>query len=80
MMEDGNIFRKRNLIQQAQNKCIMVKRDIEQFTNKFENLVKMGLPSIWDDKGKLLSFESYKNNLFIIRKGEDKFQAMVDIL
>jgi hypothetical protein len=60
VMETENIFTKRNLIQQAQNKCIMVKRNIESFTNKFENLVKMGLPSAWNDKGKLLSFENYR--------------------
>jgi hypothetical protein len=58
----------------------MVKINIESFTNKFENLVKMGLPSTWDDKGKLLSFEIYRNNLFIIRESEEKFQGMVDTL
>jgi hypothetical protein len=57
-----------------------VKRNIESFTNKFENLVKMGLPSTWDDKGKLLSYESYRNNLFIIRESEEKFKGMVDNL
>jgi hypothetical protein len=71
VMEDENIFTKINLLQQAQNKCIMVKRNIESFTNKFENLVKMGFPSAWDDKGKLLSFESYRKNLFIIRESEE---------
>jgi hypothetical protein len=45
VMETERIFTKRNLIQQAQNKCIMVKRNVESFTNKFENLVKMGLAS-----------------------------------
>ena len=60
VMEVENIFTKRNLLQQAQNKFIMVKRNIESFTNMFENLVKMGLPSAWDDKGKLLSFENYR--------------------
>jgi hypothetical protein len=59
VMETENIFTKRSLIQQAQSKCIMVKRNIEFFTNKFENLVKMGLPSTWDDKGRLLTFENY---------------------
>jgi hypothetical protein len=39
------IFTKRNLIQQAQNECIALKRNMEFFSNKFENLVKMGLPS-----------------------------------
>jgi hypothetical protein len=68
------------MIQQAQNKCIVVKRNIESFTNKFENLVKMGLPSAWNDKGKLLSFENYRRNLFTIRENEDKFQGMVDTL
>jgi hypothetical protein len=80
VMEDENIFTKRNLLQQAHNKCIMVKRNIESFTNKFENLVKMGFPSAWDDKGKLLSFESYRNNLFIIRESEENFKGMVDNL
>jgi len=56
VLETENIFTKRNLIPQAQNKCIMVKRNVESFTNKFENLVKMGLPSAWDGKGKLLSY------------------------
>ena len=42
VMETKNVFTKRNLIQQAQNKCIMVKRNVESFTNKFENLVKAG--------------------------------------
>jgi hypothetical protein len=58
----------------------MVKRNIQSFTNKFENLVKMGLPSTWDEKGKLLSFENYRKKLFIIKENEDKFQGMTDIL
>jgi hypothetical protein len=80
VMETERIFTKRNLIQQAQNKCIMVKRNVESFTNKFENLVKMGLPSAWDKKGKLLSYENYRKILFIVRGKEDKFQGMVDTL
>jgi hypothetical protein len=35
--------------------------------HKFENWVIMGLPSTWDDKGKLLSFENYKKKFFSIR-------------
>jgi hypothetical protein len=58
----------------------MVKINIESFTNKFENFVKMGLPSTWDDKGKLLSFENYRKNLFIIKESEEKFQRMADTL
>jgi hypothetical protein len=58
----------------------MVKRNVESFTNKFENLVKMGLPSAWDKKGKMLSYENYRKNLFIFRGKEDKFQRMVDTL
>jgi hypothetical protein len=62
-MEIENIFTKTNLIQQAQNKCIMVKRNIESFTNKFKNLVKMGLASTWDKKGNLILFENYRRKL-----------------
>jgi hypothetical protein len=80
VMEDENIFTKRNLLQQAQNKCIMVKRNIESFTNKYENLVNMGLPSSWNDKGKLLSFEGYRKNLFTVRENEEKFQGIIDNL
>jgi hypothetical protein len=76
VMEAENIFTKRNLLQQAHNKCIMVKRNIESFKQKFENLVKMGLPSAWNDKGKLLSYESYRKNLFVARDSEAKFQGM----
>jgi hypothetical protein len=79
-METKKVFTKRNLIQQAQNKCIMVKRNVESFTNKFENLVKMGLPSAWDKKGKMLSYENYIKSLFVVRGKEDKFQRMVDTL
>jgi hypothetical protein len=80
VMEIENIFTKRNLIQQAQNKCIMVKRNIESFTNKFKNLVKMGLPSAWNDKGKLLSYENYRRSLFTVREKEEKFQGMDNTL
>jgi uncharacterized phage infection (PIP) family protein YhgE len=44
VMEDERIFTKLNLLQIAQNKCISVKRDIDLFTNRFEKLVKIGLP------------------------------------
>jgi hypothetical protein len=80
VMKTEKVFTKRNLIQQAQNKCIMVKRNIESFTNKFENLVKMGLPSAWDDKGKFFSYENYKKKIFIAREKEDKFQGTVGTL
>jgi hypothetical protein len=80
VMEAEKIFTKINLLQQAQNKCISVKRNIESFTNKFENIVKMGFPSTWNDKGKLLSFESYRKTLFIVRESEQKFQGIVDNL
>jgi len=36
----------------------------------------MQLPSTWDDKGKLLSYEIYKKNLFIIRESEEKFKGI----
>jgi hypothetical protein len=54
VMETERIFTKRNLRQQAQNECIALKRSVESFSNKFENLMKMGLPSAWDKDGKLL--------------------------
>jgi hypothetical protein len=58
----------------------MVKRNIESFTNKFKNLVEMALPSAWNDKGKFLSFKSYRKNLFIARESEAKFQGVADNL
>jgi hypothetical protein len=76
VMETKNFFTKRNLIQQAQNKCIVVKRNVEFFTNKFDNLVQMGLPICWGKKGNLLSFESYRKKLFKARENVDKFQDM----
>jgi hypothetical protein len=80
VMEDEKIFTKRNLLQIAQNKCISVKRDINLFTNRFEKMVKIGLPSAWSDKGKFLSFEEYRKSLFIARESESKFQGMADKL
>jgi hypothetical protein len=32
------------LLQQAYNKCTMVKKNNDSFTNRSENLVKMGFP------------------------------------
>jgi hypothetical protein len=43
------------------------KINVESFTNKFENLVNMGLPLAWDKKGKMLSNENYRKILFILR-------------
>jgi hypothetical protein len=80
VMETKKIFTKINLIQQAQNKCIMVRRNIDFFTNKFENLVKMGLPTVWNDKGKILTFECYKRDMFKVRENEDKFQGITEVL
>jgi hypothetical protein len=40
----------------------------------------MVLPSAWNDKGKLLSFEGYMKNLFTIRENEEKFQGIIDNL
>jgi hypothetical protein len=57
VMEDENIFTKRNLLQIAQRKCIMVKKNIDSFIYKFENLVNMGLPSSLNDKGTFLSIK-----------------------
>jgi len=48
----------------------------DSFKNKFENLVKMGLPSALNDKGRLLSIKSYKKSLFIAIQNETKFQGM----
>jgi hypothetical protein len=58
VMENEIIFMKRNLIQQAQNECITLKINVESFSNKFENLVNMGLPSIRD---KMTSYSHMKN-------------------
>jgi hypothetical protein len=68
VMETERIFTKRNLIQQAQNECITLKRNVESFSNKFENLVKMGLPSAWDKDGKLFPYEDFKKSLFMKQK------------
>jgi hypothetical protein len=80
VMETERIFTKRNLIQQPQNECIALKRNVEFFSNKFENLVKMGLPSAWDKNGNLLSYKNYKKRLFIAREKDDKFQNMTNTL
>jgi hypothetical protein len=56
----------------------MVKKNVEYFTNRIENLVKMGLPSAWDKNGKMISYENHRKNLFSIRGKEDKFQRMAD--
>jgi hypothetical protein len=58
----------------------MVKRNIELFTNKFDNLVKTGLPTAWDDKGDILTFENYIRELFKVIENEDKFQGMIEVL
>jgi hypothetical protein len=47
---------KQNLIHHAQNKCIVVKRNVEFFSNKFDNLIYMGLPTLWSKKGGILTF------------------------
>jgi len=73
VMETERIFTKRNLIQQDQNECIALKRNVEYFSNKFDNLVKMGLPSTWDKDGNLLSYESYRKSMFFDREKDDKF-------
>jgi hypothetical protein len=73
VMETERIFTKINLIQQAHNDCITLKRNAEYFSNKFENLVKMGLPSAWDKDGKLLPYEDFNFFLFIYREKDDKF-------
>ena len=79
-METKRIFTKRNLIQQAQNECTTLKRNMEYFSNKFENLVKMRLPSAQDKYGKLLSYENYKKSLFLAKEKDDKFQSMANTL
>jgi hypothetical protein len=80
VMEPKKIFKRRNLFQQDQNKCISMKRNIESFNNKYENLVKTGLSSSWNDKGKLLSFEENRKKLFTTRESEEKFQGINDNL
>jgi hypothetical protein len=80
VMETERILTKRNLIQQAQNECIALKINVESFSNKFENLEKMGLPSSWDNDGKLLSYENYRKCLFFSREKDDKFQNMLNNL
>jgi hypothetical protein len=72
-MEVEKNFTKKKLLHIAQNKCIMVKKNINSFINKYENVVEMGLSSPCNDKGKFLSFESYKKSLFIARETETKF-------
>jgi hypothetical protein len=57
VMEAKNIFTKRNLLQIAEKKCTMVKENIDSFKNIFENIVKLGLPSALNDKGRLLSMK-----------------------
>jgi hypothetical protein len=80
VMETEIIFTKRNLIQQAQNECIALKRSVKFFSNKFENLVKMGLPLVWDKEGTFLSYENYITILFLSREKDDKFQNMANTL
>jgi hypothetical protein len=80
VMETERIFTKRNMIHQSQNECITLKRNVEYFSNKFENLVKTGLPSAWDKDGKLFSYGDLRIFLFISREKYDKFQKMNNTL
>jgi len=57
-----------------------MKRDVDLFTNRFEKLINMGLPSTWIDKERLLTFEEYRKNPFISRENDSKFQGMSDKL
>jgi hypothetical protein len=36
----------------------MLRKNGDTFNNRFAKLVNMGLPIFWDEKGKLLPFES----------------------
>ena len=50
VMETEKVFAKRSLIQQARNKCIVVKRNVKLFSNKFNKLIQMDLPTFWSKK------------------------------
>jgi hypothetical protein len=50
------------------------------FTNKFDNLVQMGLPTCWNKKGGIVTFESYRQSLFKVRENEDKFKEMTGVI
>jgi hypothetical protein len=74
-METKRIFTKRNLIHQAQNECITLKSNVESFSNKFENLVKMGLPSSWDKDGKLFPYEDIIKFCLLLGKNRISFKT-----
>jgi hypothetical protein len=79
-METKNIFTKRHLIQQAQNKYIMVQRNVESFSKQFKNLVEMVLPSYCDKKGNVFTFENYKQNLIKAMEDSNKFKGVTGMI
>jgi hypothetical protein len=80
ILEIERIFTKRNIIQRTQNKCIMLRKSVDAFNNIFNKLVNMGLPTVWGEKGELLSFESYRKHLFKVRGDDKNFKQISDML
>jgi hypothetical protein len=80
VLEIKRSFTKRNLIQQTQNKCIMLRKNVDTFNNRFDKLVNMGLPTVWGEKGKFLPFETYKKHVFKVIEYDKKFKQISDVL
>ena len=67
---------KHNMKANVKAKVEQMQKEVQLFKRTFKDLFEKGLPSFWDNNGKIIFIENYDSLLKIVRMDHVKFQDM----
>jgi len=71
-----NFIEKHDMKADLKDKAKHMQKEVQYFKGTFKDLFEKGLPSFWDNNGKMILKEKYDSLLKAIRKDHAKFQDM----
>ena len=76
MIWDKKFVENHDMKTNVKDKTEHMKKEVQHFKGTFKDLFEKGLPSFWDNNGKIILKEKYDSLLKAIRIGHAKFQDM----
>jgi hypothetical protein len=76
VMDAKRVITKRILLQNAETKCHELMREISTFRKIFSDVIKHGLPSLYNENGDLYPINNYQNILEQRSNSDNKFKNL----
>lgn len=70
------VIYKHKYVQSVKSKVKLLLKKVQDFKDKFSNVINKGMPCFWDNRGNLLSQEYYQVLIVQKKSEEEKFEDL----